>query len=75
MQSLRNICCFLGQPFVEVHLDRYDQQKATLPIEVRQQLKRFKLDQENLPALIHGDNFVEGPRVTAAYLCVYFNRK
>lgn len=77
MQPIRNLLCYIQQPFHEVYLDQIESQKKTLPPAILQQVCRFKckIDRNQLPALIHGDLFMDGINVIAPYLVLRFNRK
>ena len=75
MQPIRNLLSYMNMTYIEVFLDRIEEQKKTLPKSVLQQLSKHKIDRNQLPALIHGEIFIEGQNVIASYLLFRFDRK
>lgn len=74
LQPIRNLLCYIEVPFYEVHLEYIEEQKNTLPKEIVKQVRRFKIDRSQLPAMIHGNIYAEGPEPICSYLCKRFNR-
>jgi len=77
MQPIRNLLYYMQLPFHEVFLDQIESQKKSLPPDILQQVCRFKskFDRNQLPALIHGELFMNGINVIAPYLALRFNRR
>ena len=54
-QAIRSFFCYLKEQFVEVHLDRFEQQRKILPLAVINRLKNVRIDKTLLPILIDGE--------------------
>lgn len=52
-QVARHLLCFLDVFFIDVLLDRLEEQRKTLPACVFESLKGLKIDKSKLPVLIH----------------------
>jgi hypothetical protein len=51
MQPIRNLCCQLGLPFQEVHLENEDTKKK-LPEAAKATLRGIKIEKSSLPLLV-----------------------
>ncbi len=60
LQPIRNLYCYLELPFLEIHMDYFEEQKKELPTHILQHIRKFKIQSEQLPVLIHNDLVIEG---------------
>ena len=75
MQPIRNLLCFLELPYYDVHLDEIEKEKKNLPENILKQISKCKIDKSKLPALIHGELYIEGNNSISPYLLFRFNKK
>ncbi len=73
LQPIRNLYCYLELPFLEIHMDYFEEQKKELPTHILQHIRKFKIQSEQLPVLIHNDLVIEGQYPIALYTCNRFN--
>jgi hypothetical protein len=71
----RHLLCFLGVPFIDVLLDRLEEQRKTLPACVFDTLKGLKIDKTLLPVVVHEGIVVEELFPIMCYLCRRFDRE
>lgn len=71
LQPIRNLCCYLGLTFQEVHLENEDTKKK-LPEETKKTLKGLKVDKSLLPILVHENLVVYETLPIMNYICRRF---
>jgi hypothetical protein len=73
MQPIRNLLCYLAQPFVEVFWGDEEQNKS-LPKEAKEALRGVRIEKASLPLMVYGAMQLYDLYPILAYLCRKFKR-
>ena len=72
LQPVRNIICYLGLPYFEVHIED-DDQKSKLTESIKTSLRGLKIDKTSLPLLIYEEFQVYETIPIMNFICRKFN--
>ena len=73
LQPVRNICCYLEIPFIEIQLDNYEEQKKHISPVIMQTLCKMKIEKSQVPALVAKKLVVYGHIPMMTYICKTYN--